>query len=186
MDYLRRTEAVLRRLQRNRAHREKAEARATQQAAEAARPRQRPGRPPIPGGPNSYVRPADRMARAERAGQLQYQPSRPTFAHEINLAEPGAGVAHARRMLDRIVAINDRGGWTTSERVMLWRAKQTWQRRVDGKDARYLAVGNKRGRLTASQQRQVQAFEDAMAIQSIVAEAVAEVQRAVPGIGGIE
>jgi hypothetical protein len=160
MDYLRRTQAALRRATRDRTRREKAEtaaAAARQQATDAVTPqvRRQPGRPPTPGGPNSYVRPADRMAREERAGQTQYQPARPTFAHLIHLAAPGSGVAHAQRMVDAIVAINDRGGWTTSERVMLWRAKQIWQRRVEGKDARYLVVGNRRGRLAAWQQAKV-------------------------------
>jgi hypothetical protein len=165
MDYLRRTEAVLRRARQARDARVQAEQRAAQQAARTQagqEPRRQPGRPPTPGGPNSYVRPADRMARAERAGQTQYQPSKPTYAHHINLSERGSGLAHARRMLDRIVTLSDKGGWTTSERVMLWRAKQIWQRRVDGKDARYLVVGNRRGRLTAGQAARIAELQAAI------------------------
>lgn len=183
VDYLRRVQAQLRAAKAETAKAQKVRARAAQAQEAATRPRRPAGRPQSPDR-RTPLRAREIQEREERAHS--YVPQRPAFAHLINLGEPGRGVPHARLMVDRIVALTDRGGWTTSERTMLYMARTRWQRRVEGKDARYLVVGNKRGRLTAAQQQQVKALADAMAVGAVVDEVIAEAVRAAPGIGRTE
>jgi len=60
-----------------------------------------------------------------------------------------ADIEAAKRYLARVERVLEQSGWTRSERVQLYRLRDKWRRRVDGKDPRFNAVGTKPGRLSA-------------------------------------
>jgi hypothetical protein len=111
-------------------------------------PRAVPERPRPPGEHAEpvryYVTESERSYRRTHQGLPKLKPA---YAHLINLANPGSGRMHARRMVLEIERLLDHAGWSDSEAQMLYEARDKWRRRQDGLDARYLLVGTRRGRL---------------------------------------
>ncbi len=72
---------------------------------------------------------------------------RSTYAHLLNnpTCQPG-DTEEARRMVCRILSLIDRGEWSKAENTRLHRMLRKWQSRTEGKDFRFMFVGNRPGR----------------------------------------
>lgn len=95
-----------------------------------------------------------------RSRHLDSPKLRPAYAHLLELGARGSGPEHARFMVHEIQRLIDRRGWTDSEASMLHAARTKWERRRDGKDARYLFTGsNKPGRLPKAVQAEIRTYQ---------------------------
>jgi hypothetical protein len=61
----------------------------------------------------------------------------------------------ARDHLARVERVIDAGGWTRNERTNLYRERDKWRRRAEGRDVRFEVAGNRAGPLTISEQAKV-------------------------------
>jgi hypothetical protein len=79
----------------------------------------------------------------------------------------------ARRYLDKIAAVLAKGGLTRSDRSMLYRMRDKWQLRADGKDPRFNVVGTRPGRLAAEQENRIRELNAVLAISGVLKQAQA-------------
>jgi hypothetical protein len=84
---------------------------------------------------------------------------RSTYLSIIGDCECGAGDHDAARAyLDRILAAIEQGKWSMGERARLYRLRDKWTLRANGKDARFEVVGTRAGRLDAAAELSIRAL----------------------------
>lgn len=79
-------------------------------------------------------------------------------------------VAGAQLQLDKINEAIRHGHWTRGEWARLHTMKKKYELRVQGRDARYRVVGNKKGGLTKQQAQEVQHYQSLIAIWDMIDE----------------
>lgn len=93
----------------------------------------------------------------------------------------------AKRYLARIERALEHGGWTRSERNRLYRLRDKWQARADGKDPRYNVVGTRGGRLSPDEEIRIRDINARLSIEREIEKAVrARPQPALPDALGFE
>lgn len=110
-----------------------------------------------------------------------------TSAYRLAIGDPPvcgpADTEAAKRYLARVERVLEKGGWTRSERVQLYRLRDKWRRRVNGKDPRFNAVGTKPGRLSAEQEIELRQASLQIAITGAIEKAKRETLRGGTGDG---
>ncbi len=89
---------------------------------------------------------ADREDR-EGQGLARQRYSWRTLTGPAPITDTG-NVFVARAYLIKVEAAIERGGWSSSEAVGLYKERDRWKARANGTDARYSIVGNRQGGLT--------------------------------------
>lgn len=93
-------------------------------------------------------------------------PRRPSAYHDIlgdsPVCEAGDRAA-ARAYLDKIDRAIEIGGWSAGERARLYRMRDKWAKRAEGRDPRFNVVGTRAGRLSPELEQHIAALEKAQA-----------------------
>ncbi len=90
---------------------------------------------------------------------------------EIIGAQPDCqpGDTHAAaQYLQRIQEAINTGGWSRTDRSLLYRLRAKWKVRAEGLDPRFNIVGTRPGRLAAEQERRIHELKSVMEIGSIL------------------
>lgn len=70
----------------------------------------------------------------------------------------------AGQYLQRIEQAIAKGGWTRTDRSLLYRLRDKWRKRAEGNDPRFNVVGTRPGRLAAEQEMRIRELNGALAI----------------------
>lgn len=105
---------------------------------------------------------------SDQEERVQSGPRPPAYAHLLNIpvCSPDDRKV-ARSVLAQIEGTIDRGGWTRNERTRLYRMRNKWRARAEGKDPYYRVFGNRHVLPTRTRPEDKEWYEVLTALQDI-------------------
>lgn len=94
-----------------------------------------------------------------------------TMIGDMPKCSPG-DTESAKRYLARIERALEHGGWSRGERGRLYRLRDKWKLRADGKDPRFNVAGTKGGRLSPEEEIRVREINARLAVEKEIDHAV--------------